>query len=698
MKAGEGLKLRQELEQDTERYTVSAFSGDPRQQINADTLSDFEEDRLHRNVLVQNPEVQDCLDELWKRDEEFQRKTEDAGTEPEQELLEGYEESYLTLLSELVLAAIRLEGSSERGRILRQLELMLRWKCCLVSSEDRVYIPASHPLERAVRMLNHRISASQEGKEGTLTWEILQTRKKRYSRYMLYSLEQVYLRTENEIRGAKEGIPFCEAGSLTEISSIRFIEKVEHFYRTKGIAAGRDCRLRPIRIACLGKVKEPKALIDYYNGDESQEIRVELSELEQVQDGRRILFSVKSGYPEGAVREEDRRIFNLLAGSDLETLFKQYDIVLFLDEGCFYRQGQDERTLEERMVQHQLKWLLDTAKQERKPETRILRYKSAFEMAGEWLSSINLDATARMQFHDQLFNAIQNVMTPEYEVYLYVSYGEQIAGRNLYNRDVCNDECYDGREVSVYKMPSREKDISDAVLKFLKPKDSRTISIDFWKLVKSISNSYYRKFLKNAGIIEETAEKEGIRLLRNTRLEISWPEKLTNEDKLKFRLKAQGDETYRRTAAHFMEEFVNEGFVRVSHTCVQEYLHKLLGNAVVSRSADVEGILLGYLLKKGFFDSRISWEGIEQTETAGENTINSRLFEPRRAILSVIDNLNMAWIRDYEKKREYLLYDFRNRYCPGMSEEVFWELMKAVNGACSSTGYVDSRLYYHSSL
>lgn len=696
------MELRQELELNTEQYTAPAFIGDPRQQMNADTLSDFEKDVLHRNALVQNPEVQDELDELWKKDEEIMDRAADTKAEPELKTLESYEESYLALLSQLVSEAIRLERSSERGRILQQLELLLRWKCCLVSCEDLLLIPATHPVERSVRKLKALISSSQKDREGTLTWEILETRKKRYSRYLIYSMDQAYLRTDREIREAMEGIPFREAGSLTEISSVRFIEKVEHFYRTKAIKTKRDCKERPIRVACLGKAKDPDALIDYYNKSESQDIRVELFELEQNQDGKRLLFSVKSGYPEGAIREGDRKNFNLLALSDLEMLFRQYDIVLFLDEGCFYRQGQDDRTLEERMVQPQLKWLLETAKQEKKPETRILRYKQAFVTVGEWLNSINIDATARMQFSDKLFKAIQSVMMPEYEVYLYVSYGEQIAGRALYNRDVCNDENYDGREVLVYKMPSREKDISNVVLKFLEPKDSRTISIDLWKLVKSISNSYYQKFLKKAGIMQESAEKEtenkGIRLLRRTSLDISWPGSLTGDEKIQFSLRTDGDAAYCEQAALFMAEFLDAGFIHAEHSCVKEYLHRLLGNAVVSRATDVEGVLLGYLLKNGFFDSRISWNGVIRSENIGECAAKSDLFEPRRAILSVIDNLNMAWIRDYEKKKEYLLYDFRNRYCPGLSEEVFWKLMGAVNKACSMTGYVDSRLYHHSSL
>ena len=148
-----------------------------------------------------------------------------------------------------------------------------------------------------------------------------------------------------------------------------------------------------------------------------------------------------------------------------------------------------------------------------------------------------------------------------------------------------------------------------------------------------------------------------------------------------------------------MQEVLKKGFLEVKHTCVKKYLHRLLGNAVSSRAMDVEGILIGYLLRDGFFDSRVSWGGfVEKADSDNEDDtyISSQLFEPRRTILSVMSNLNMAWIRDYERKEEYLLYEFRNRYCPNLSETVFINLLRAIHNSCENLGYVDSRLYNHS--
>ena len=84
------------------------------------------------------------------------------------------------------------------------------------------------------------------------------------------------------------------------------------------------------------------------------------------------------------------------------------------------------------------------------------------------------------------------------------------------------------------------------------------------------------------------------------------------------------------------------------------------------------------------------------SDNEDDTYISSQLFEPRRTILSVMSNLNMAWIRDYERKEEYLLYEFRNRYCPNLSETVFINLLRAIHNSCENLGYVDSRLYNHS--
>lgn len=561
-----------------------------------------------------------------------------------------------------------------------------------MSREDWIMIPGSHPMELAVRTFNRWVLEAQPSKD-VLTYEILESQKRRRSRYMIYSTDQVYLRNYNSemIRGAQKGIPFRKAEKLTEISSVRLIEKVEHYINTRKEIQPGDC----IRVACLGEIAEPWKLGGYYK---STSYQVELIQLKRDKGGSGLVFSITDSYPEEADRNTDRRRFNLLKLSDLEMLFRQYNIVLFMDEGCFYCQGQEDRTVEERMVQSQFKWIWETARKETKRENRILYYKQAYKTAGEWLNSLNSGVTARMQFSEKLFKAIQSVMAPQYEVYLYVSYGKRIPVQDLYNRDVCNDENYDGRELAVYKMPSQSKDISREVAGFLKVSKDKRVTIDIWKMIKSISNTYYIKFLEMADIEDEYL---GIRLLRNMSLEVSWPDKFTDQSMLEFRIEKRGDQLYYEQAGNFINEVLEKGFLQVKHTCVKKYLHRLVGNAIISRAMNVEGILVGYLLREGFFDSRVSWEGFSEQTCLKEGNVtcqSSLLFEPRRTVLSVINNLNMAWIRDYDRKEEYLFYEFRNRICPSLSEEVFEKLMKAIHGSCKNLGYVENRLYYHSEL
>jgi len=681
----------------TEHQVASVFTGEPYRQARADTFADFLEDRLQWEPVSVTPELEDMMDALEKSDVDVSAIEQNSDGVPKQDIFDAYMDNYIGLLIHLIAVFSSIKDTSQRGRFLQQLDAMLKWKCCTVSREDWLMIPRSHPMELAVRTFDRWISEGQ-CETDSLTFEILESQKRRRSRYIVYSTDQVYLRANKPdadrkvMRDTMKGIPFIEAENLTVISSVRLIEKVEHYINTRKEIKPEDC----VRVACLGEVAAPEKLVDYYRTMSGFAYQVQLIQLKRDADSGGLIFSVTDSYPKEANRDSDRRMFNLLKLSDLEMLFRQYNIVLFMDEGCFYCQGQEGKSIEERMVQPQLEWIWQTAKNETKKENKLLYYKQAYKTVGEWLNSFNSGATARMQFSEKLFKAIQSVMTPQFEVYLYVSYGKRIPVQNLYNRDVCNDENYDGRELAVYKMPSQSKDISSEVAGFIKYSKDKKVIIDLWKIVKSISNEFYIKFFSNVGIEDEN---QGIRLLRDIRLVISWPDKFTANSKLDFKIEKRGDESYYDQIGNFVQEVLKKGFLEVKHTCVKKYLHRLLGNAVSSRAMDVEGILIGYLLRDGFFDSRVSWGGfVEKADSDNEDDtyISSQLFEPRRTILSVMSNLNMAWIRDYERKEEYLLYEFRNRYCPNLSETVFINLLRAIHNSCENLGYVDSRLYNHS--
>lgn len=201
--------------------------------------------------------------------------------------------------------------------------------------------------------------------------------------------------------------------------------------------------------------------------------------------------------------------------------------------------------------------------------------------------------------------------------------------------------------------------------------------------------------MDSAGIRDEF---QGIRLLRDTALVISW--KNNSDDakgRLSFTVRTSGEEAYCVKVDNFMKEFLNAGFTSVEFPCVKEYLHRLIGDAVVSRAMDVDGILIGYLLRRNYFDLKMSWDGVQRGSTKNFDS-DSKLFEPRRMVLFVIDNLSKAWIRDYEKKEDYLMYEFRYKYCPRLSEDVLRRLLAAVNRTCEEIGYTDSRLYNHSKL
>lgn len=674
-----------------ENHRVSAFIGDPFHRTNADTSDDFGRGLLHKNPLVEEafPDpLKELLENLIKSDGEFFSGQKDSHGELWQAAFFSYLDNYFSVLLEVITLAEQAKGSEEDCRpYLQALDALLGWKCCRVSRENRLMIPKRFPIEEAVQTLGEWLSDICDEEGDNLAGEILRTQKQRHLQYIIYGMDQVYLRTDKESEEVPKGVPYHEAGCLTKLSSVRLIEKVDNFCRFN------DFTKSPVRVACLGDIDSPDILGKYFSKN-SDNIEVQLFQLER-DKGSELTFTVNGSYPEGKCGETDRKVFNLRILSDLEMLFEQYDIVLFTDDGCFYRQGQDDKTIEERAVRPQLKWLIDTARQETKKEDKVLYYKRAYRAAGEWLNAWNSDKTAALQFDQQLFKTIQSVMKPKYNVYLYVSMGKHISGQDLYYRDVCNDENYGGKEISVYKIPAGKEEmdkVSEKLGSFISnTQTSESIIIDLWKLVKSVSDDYYSKFLDKGG---NKCLCDGIKMLRDTKVRITWEKK---DEKLHFKIISNGGIEFQNKIQEFMDEFLERGFNNVKYTCVQKYLHNLMGNAIVARANDVEGIVEGWLLKKGFFDSQVILdEDLNMSEEEFKST--SELFEPRRTVLSVINNLNSVWIRDYDKKEEYLLYEFRNKYCPNLNEQTFRDLMNALHKACEDLGYTDGRLYNHSKL
>ncbi len=677
---------------------VSTLCGSCDCVLEADTWEDLKEHRVRRlpisfsnlpeaakiwgGLLAMEAGIQDCVrsGRLWSREADVQK--EDAI-----ESIGRYVALYLSLLG-LLVSEVKKRREKECGELIQQLELLMRWKCCMLSFENELLIPPCHPIELAARVL---AEYPREKGDGELVNAIKQVRRRAQARYQIALSDQVFLINRSEENHKYNWArSIRRAGSLTKISSIRFIEKAAHFMDVN--------QKKEVRMACVGEVQEPKLVKEYFQG---KGCRVELFELKRriVEDGR-LLFGVDS--EEERLREDDKRSFNLLLLSDLQALFKQFDIVLFMDEGCFYSAGQARKTSEEKSVLEQLEWLRRMAEGTRQTDKRLRWYLDEFDIVGKWLNGLNTDETAELQFDEKLFQGIHNAMVPGCDVYLYISQGRQVGDIDLYERNVCNDENYEGRSMAVYKVPCDRQE-SDALIESvetLMKAVPEEILVDVWKLVKGVSEEYQASFIKK---LEGLHWTEAVDILKNTFLTVNVCE--VHEQKgvmfgLKTDLGLADSENVMKKLTGFLGELLEEGFKEGGTACVSGYIKRLVGNAVVSRGNSVRDILLGYLLKKGYFDGRVVWEiqpktveGLKRTETLSDG-----LFEARRTAYSAMSNLEKYQLRDYDRREVFLFSEFRGTYCGKISARSFLGLIQSIHQVCAELGYEKSSLFGYSDI
>lgn len=663
--------------------------------LEADTLEDLKEQAVRRHTLrFRNlPEAAEVWDRLLAMEADIQDCVRSgrlwSWEDGAMKSMESYVTLYLSLL-EMLVGEVKKRKGKDCGELIQLLELLMRWKCCMLNLENELLIPPCHPIEMVSRVLT---KCPRESEDGELANAVKRIRRKGQARYQIALSDQVFLRNHNEENEKySQARSINKAGSLTRISSVRFIEKAAHFMETR--------HKKEVRMACVGQVQEPDLVERYF---QEKGCKAELFELRRrlTEDGR-LLFGIDD--PGKRLRESDKRIFNLLLLSDLQMLFEQFDIVLFMDEGCFYSAGQTGKTIEEKYILQQLEWLRKTAAAGRQRDKRLRWYLGEFDAIGKWLKGLNMSETAQLQFDERLFRSIHNAMVPGCDVYLYISQSRYVGTTDLYRRNICNDENYEGGSVAVYKVPccQLDSDVTESVGRLTKAAP-REILVDVWKLVKGVSEEYQAFFLEK---LQTTFWIEAVDILKNSFLTVDVCGAGEKAEVI-FGLKqnqAFADSSRKQKLEEFLRELLEEGFRKEGNFCVSSYIRRLVGNAVVARGNCVRDVLLGYLLKKGHFEGHVSWRNQKITGEGAEGgpkcaeTLSDGLFEARRTAYSAVSNLEKYRLRDYDRREEFLFGEFKGTYCRDISEGAFAELMQRIHGDCAELGYEDSSLFAYSDI
>lgn len=594
------------------------------------------------------------------------------------------------------------ESTSEESDY-AQLEQWLAVESCKIN-ENNLYIMAPcHPavslIDQRNQYIRDKFNRSNDGWHVGIEWLIKQAVLQNYlyihQNFYVYGTGQVYFSVRKD--GCRKAIPWKDIGTLTPISATRLIEKTKSWIT-------RNCNGEQenpeLCIAYFGTITDEEELAEYFLkypvsvDDKLIRPRITLTQLSRVPQGEKYTFE----------RRDDvagvKRIYNLSSLTDMKELFKNFQIVLFLDESYFYRQGQTSKNLMEKGAADYVQWCLKELdrelqlekSEEEKESIKNYYYSRIYNKAGLWLNGHGKDNTSKLGFDSSLFSTIMQAFDPKCDVYLYISRGTTIGDIRLPIQSICNDERYDGKRMLVYRVTEKEEiadndDVCDSVCKMLD--DSTYIaSIDLWKLTKSIGGDFTaRLFTKPLEVSEQ------IHALKNVVLFVRVQEADKKKPKLQFCLPQQKFPNVNYDSLKgFVQAYLKICSDESDFPYVKDYLYELLMAAMVSRAKSAKGIFYAYLMQKRKLvdlDTKVAEETVEST---GQDT-NGAYFRARRTIYSAIQGLDYIMVRDMDNRLSTLKYEFRYKYCPDMKGDTFLLLMDKINEYCEKAGYTDSKLY-----
>lgn len=574
-----------------------------------------------------------------------------------------------------------------------------------VRLEKQYLLPDNHPIvlmqqytrwqteENLKDLLQTGISEVESG----IISQVIEVKNRNRLKFYMYSENKVYEVIEGSRGEHHRAVPFKEVRDNTPIPAVRIWEKVRN--TAERLKKERKCGEHDkvlVNVAVFGELQKEELLYELCKLD-NIDVRIDHYRKVYEEDGFLFEFYDTSGTDSMNRSENLIRSCDLLYSSDLERLFEQYALTLFLDLNCFYKQRQNAKDINEKNVLVNCHWYRERALQFKEFKDKAACYQQIYNAAGEWLNSYNSDMSSKYEFNERLYYSILDNIGDCADVYLYIKYGNKIGGKNLQNSNVCSDEYYDGKQLVVYKCISdKERDNHKAYYLFLEAKEEGKVKIDVWKILKSITNSYYENFIAACfGTGSNETYAKVIRRLKRTYCVLDYGSLLDHENSLSYSL--QIDSELGQKAKGMLEDLMNTVlnyvFKERDILCVHNYLKHLIMQSIVSNANNVTDILFAYLL------SRETFKGAEVIRKSNIGiSKGGTCFDVRNTIQSVIENLASLRLRNTADKEGYFINDFRREVCPRVDSECFKAIMGKIHDSCSSFDYKNSQLYLNSGL
>lgn len=656
-------------------------------------------EKKQRMLLEQAADMpEEFRDSLVKTYESFFRLPEmdRAGRE---QVLADYFSTLLDLLNsaEEERSASRA-GASDYSRGVEELYLL---GCERNRNTNSYMIPTWHPvrvMNRLVEQDLEQILSKTAGTRREVLDAVFAAQNRNRQQIKLFCRNQVYEALAEEADSPAEACVFRQREGNTDIPYLRIWEKIHSFLKNHRMQEDAS-EQKEIRIAVFGELS---------GGSDSVEkllapgIRISWIRFENVPAMGELYFQEETG----------ERLFDLSNLDDTRELAGQYDIILFLDINCLYRQWQGKKTVEERNIRSYAKWCLDRSTARGDFKEKAAYYRSIYHYTGLWLNSLRQSSSSSFEFDAELFRNLMTVSEERADIYLYIREGSSIASHNLKHSSVCNDEYYAGRRLLVYKLAKTDEEaFNSEYKKFLedsrremKEEGHRRVFLNFWKILKSVGNDYCSAFLAEVsskmGISEEGLIKglnQSVLMLQyeingeEKRIDIHYGAALWEQD-----LDERQKKIFRDEMEELSEAILDFALNTGGMYCVKRYFRELLIHSVIVNADSVSDLVFAHLwsqpwmeIRKGKKTSAVPLQ--EQDGHFGRHKLHRTIF----VTIERLENLRMRRVPDM---RGYFTNTFRGMVCPEVKEDNFERTLHCIADCCEKFDYTGSSLYLNSTL
>lgn len=465
-----------------------------------------------------------------------------------------------------------------------------------------------------------------------------------------------------------EVVPWSSYGELTRIQPIRLIEKIESCARNK--------KSRKIKVACFGQLYGDTSILAACLAER----QIEISIMEFMPQEKEQTFLCND------------RLYDFGNYEDMLDVVNTYDLIIMTDNAHYYRRFQSIKAEEENHCAEYVNFYCDMAQKTEDVWDKNMYYYLMFKSAVDYVADKNSKMSAKFEFDEQILNRWKIVLATvekKPDVYCYISENNIIANEDISSNNVCKDECYDGKNLIVYKLSEYREEFYKYDEQIMNDNENNYVLIDMWKFIKSIGNDFYEKFN------HITSGKEwSINQWRSCKLLLDLDHVGREGSKIVIAYDFICDDNEMVLCAKKLFVCMLKLMSESRFSCVKSYLRNLISDTVMARSDSVKGIVFAYLLKNRL-DVEFVYRSLQKQLVNAENHMDYRF---KKTVYVILEKLNQTIIRNVDFKEMILFTEFRLKYASNISEEQFQQYLRLIHEACEEFGDTFSRIYNYSDV